>query len=167
MIKLEVGKRYITRSGYITEPVDHIVSDNSKLLGAKVIDDCVPVRNWHPDGRHMYDSDFDIVREYVEDDLTPASKPCIMKNDNSLTSKELKMRNSPYEVLTAQIEKNEKARVASYAVKVADAKNRAEERLIAAQKALRQAEKVVKKQQKALKKFKKSGDTKHLSIFGV
>lgn len=72
-----------------------------------------------------------------------------------------------YNVLVKQVEKQEKKRVASYAVSVSDAMNQAEENLIEAQKQLRRAEEVIRNQKKSLKLFKKTGDVKHLSKFGV
>jgi len=72
-----------------------------------------------------------------------------------------------YKILSKQILKNENQRVASYAVKVANARNKAELQLVEAQKQLAKAEAVLKKQKKAMKKFKKSGNVKHLKAFGV
>jgi len=72
-----------------------------------------------------------------------------------------------YKTLVKQIDKNDKKRVASYAVKVAAARTKAEENLIAAQKAVAKAEAVMQLQKKAMKKFKKTGNVKYLAAFGV
>ena len=77
------------------------------------------------------------------------------------------MKHDNYNVLVNEIRKAEEKEVASFAIKVRQAQRSATDRLVKAQKALRDAEKVVKAQNKGLKKFKKSGDSKHLEVFGV
>jgi hypothetical protein len=95
--------------------------------------------------------------------LRQRDKPIIIPKDIAMKLSKDKV----FSVLVNQVQKCEKARVASYGIRVADAMNRAEERLIEAQKALRAAEKVVQQQAKALKVFKKTGDSEHLNVFGV
>lgn len=72
-----------------------------------------------------------------------------------------------YKILSRQVRKVESHRVSSYAAKVVDAQNAAQDRLFRAQKELKAAKKIVKKQEKAMKKFKKTNDITDLSAFGV
>lgn len=66
-----------------------------------------------------------------------------------------------------QIDKVQAKRESSKAAHIVRASETAEEQLQEAEAAHRKAKKRVSKMRKALKKYKKSGNPKHLNIFGV
>jgi len=70
-LTLEIGKRYVTRGGQVTEPLSEFVSTAPTALAfaSTLANDASVEVTWYPDGHYFADgveSPFDIVSEYEE-----------------------------------------------------------------------------------------------------
>lgn len=75
-MKLELGKRYVTRDGRVTSPLSHFDQEGALYPYCARIDGELDEDYWQADGAYLYDGrayKFDLVREYVDTDPFPVA----------------------------------------------------------------------------------------------